>query len=122
MEQRSARILVADVEAAIRFTMEILLRRQGYTVTTATSGTEALALIEQQPFELLLLDLKMPGLSGLEVAQRACKLRQAAAILILTGSSQIEGAPDELGLDQFEYILKTASPQEVLDRVVALIG
>jgi hypothetical protein len=44
------------------------------------------------------------------------------AILILTGSSQIEGAPDELGLDQFEYILKIASPQEVLDRVVALIG
>ena len=73
MNHRSARILVADDEAAIRFTMEILLRRHGYTVTTASNGAEALALVEQQPFELLLLDLKMPGLSGLEVARRACE-------------------------------------------------
>lgn len=118
----SARILLADDEAAIRFTMEILLRRQGYTVTTATNGTEALALIEQQPFELLLLDLKMPGRSGLEVAQRARDLQPAAAVLILTGSTRIEGAPDEEGLDQFDYILKTSSPREVLERVAAIVA
>lgn len=120
MNHRSARILVADDEAAIRFTMGILLGRHGYTVTTASNGAEALALVEQQPFELLLLDLKMPGLSGLEVARRACELQPAAAILILTGSSQIEGALEEQDLDQFAYMLKTASPQEVLDRVAAL--
>jgi len=120
MNHRSARILVADDEAAIRFTMEIMLRRHGYTVTTASNGTEALALVEQQPFELLLLDLKMPGLSGLEVARRACELQPAAALLILTGSSQIEGTLEEQDLDQFAYMLKTASPQEVLDRVADL--
>ena len=120
MNHRSARILVADDEAAIRFTMEIMLRRHGYTVTTASNGAEALALVEQQPFELLLLDLKMPGLSGLEVARRACELQPAAALLILTGSSQIEGTLEEQDLDQFAYMLKTASPQEVLDRVAAL--
>ncbi|HEU5097723.1 MAG TPA: response regulator [Roseiflexaceae bacterium] len=118
----SARILLADDEAAIRFTMEILLRRQGYTITTATNGSEALALVEQQPFELLLLDLKMPGLSGLEVAQRACELQPTAAILILTGSTRIEGAPDEEGLDEFDYILKTASPRDVLERVAAILA
>ena len=51
MNHRSARILVADDEAAIRFTLEIMLRRHGYTVTTASNGAEALALVEQQPFE-----------------------------------------------------------------------
>ena len=122
MNHRSARILVADDEAAIRFTMEIMLRRHGYTVTTASNGAEALALVEQQPFELLLLDLKMPGLSGLEVARRACELQPAAALLILTGSSQIEGTLEEQDLDQFAYMLKTASPQEVLDRVAALMA
>jgi CheY-like chemotaxis protein len=120
-EHPSARILLADDEAAIRFTMEILLRRQGYIVTSATNGTEALTLVEQQPFELLLLDLKMPGLSGLEVAQRARDLQPAAAVLILTGSTRIEGAPDEQGLDEFDYILKTSSPQDVLDRVAAVL-
>ena len=122
MNHRSARILVADDEAAIRFTLEIMLRRHGYTVTTASNGAEALALVEQQPFELLLLDLKMPGLSGLEVARRACELQPAAALLILTGSSQIEGTLEEQDLDQFAYMLKTASPQEVLDRVAALMA
>jgi DNA-binding NtrC family response regulator len=122
MEHRSARILVADDEAAIRLTMEILLRRHWYTITTASNGAEALALVEQQPFELLLLDLKMPGLSGLEVARRACELQPAAAILILTGSSLIEAAPNEPDNDRFEHMLKTASPQDVLDRVAALIA
>ena len=118
----SARILLADDEAAIRFTLEILLRRQGYSITTATSGTEALALVERQQFELLLLDLKMPGLSGVQVAQRARELQPPPAILILTGSTRIEGAPDEQGLDQFAVILKTASPQEVLERVAAMLS
>jgi heterodisulfide reductase subunit A2 len=121
MQQQAARILVVDDEAAIRLTMDILLRRHGYTVTTAESGEEALALIEQQPFDLLLLDLKMPGLSGLEVAERAQKMQPAAAILILTGSSAIEGALDEPGVGQFSYLIKTTSPEAVLERVAAVI-
>ena len=122
MEQRSARILVVDDEAMIRLTLEMLLRRRGYAVTIASSGAEALALIEQQPFDLLLLDLKMPGMSGIEVAQRARALQPAAKILILTGSSQIEGVVNELQDEQFELMLKTASPQEVLERVAAIMA
>jgi DNA-binding response OmpR family regulator len=121
MHQQAARILIVDDEAAIRLTMDMLLRRHGYTVVTATSGEEALALIAQQPFDLLLLDLKMPGLSGLEVAQRAQSLQPAPAILILTGSSAIEGALDEPGVGGFNYIIKTTSPEAVLERVAAAI-
>lgn len=122
MEQRSARILVVDDEAMIRLTLEMLLRRRGYAVTIASIGAEALALIEQQPFDLLLLDLKMPGMSGIEVAQRARALQPAAKILILTGSSQIEGVVNEPHDEQFEFMLKTASPQEVLERVAAIMA
>jgi len=118
-DQRAARILVVDDEAAIRLTMDMLLRRHGYTVWTAANGSEALALMAQQPFDLLLLDLKMPELSGLEVAHRAHALQPAAAILILTGSSPIEGALDVPGVGQLTYMHKTASPQEVLERVAA---
>ena len=121
MEQQAARILVVDDEAAIRLTMEMLLRRQGYRVRTAASGEEALALIAQQPFDLFLLDLKMQGLGGLEVAERAQKLQPAAAILILTGSSAIEGAVDEPGVGQFSYVIKTSSPEAVLKRVAAAL-
>ena len=70
-EQRTARILVVDDEETIRLTLATLLQRRGYTVTVATDGAEALALIERQSFDLLLLDLIMPGQSGLEVARHA---------------------------------------------------
>jgi DNA-binding response OmpR family regulator len=121
MEQQAARILVVDDEAAIRLTMNMLLRRNGYTVTTAARGEEALGLLAQHSFDLLLLDLKMPGLSGLEVAQRARDIQPAAAVLILTGSSAIEGALDEPNVGEFSYIPKTASPEVVLERIAAAI-
>jgi CheY-like chemotaxis protein len=121
MQPQAARILVVDDEGAIRLTMEILLRRQGYTVTTAASGEEAVALIAQQHFDLLLLDLKMPGLSGLEVAERAQQQQPGTPILILTGSSAIEGALEEPGVGQFSYVIKTSSPEAVLERVAAAL-
>jgi len=121
MQQQAARILVVDDEAAIRLTMNMLLRRSGYAVTTAESGEQALALITEQPFDLLLLDLKMPGVTGLEVAERAKDIQPAAAILFLTGSSAIEGALDAPGVGGFNYMLKTASPETVLERVAAAI-
>jgi CheY-like chemotaxis protein len=62
-EQRTARILVVDDEDTIRRTLAALLQRRGYAVTVVASGAEARALIEQQAFDLLLLDLIMPGLS-----------------------------------------------------------
>jgi CheY-like chemotaxis protein len=121
MEQRSGRILVVDDESMIRLTLEMLLRRRGYTVMCAANGAEALALIEQQLFDLLLLDLKMPGLSGIDVARRARALRPEVGVLILTGSSQIAGIPEDPHSNEFGFMLKTTSPQEVLDRVASLI-
>src|SRR5687768_7680955 len=111
VEQQGARILVVDDEEAIRLTLDMLLRRRGYVVTAAATGAEALVLLEQQTFDLLLLDLMMPGLSGLDVARRAQELQPAAAILILTGSSTIAGMDEAPGLDHFDVLLKTASPR-----------
>jgi CheY-like chemotaxis protein len=122
MQPQSARILIVDDEAAIRLTLDLLLRRRGYRVTVASSGAEALMLIEQQPFDLLLLDYRMPGLSGVDVALRARTLMPAAAILFLTGSSAIAGLPEATELDHFDILLKTASPQEVVDRVAAMLS
>ena len=121
-EQRTARILVVDDEDTIRRTLAALLQRRGYAVTVAASGAEALMLIEQQAFDLLLLDLVMPGSSGLEVARLARTIQPTAAILILTGSSEIAGAPSNLQLDDFTYMLKTASPQDVLARVADMVA
>jgi DNA-binding response OmpR family regulator len=64
----------------------------------------------------------MPGLSGLDVALRARELLPTAAIIFLTGSSTIAGLPEAPELEHFDVLLKTASPQEVLDRVAAMLS
>ena len=115
--QHPPRILVVDDEAAIRFTLRTLLERQGYAVMTAASGVDALERIERYRFDLLLLDLIMPGLSGLEVAQQAQTLQPAAAILLLTGSDLLE----DVDLTGYDYMPKAASPEDVVDRVAELV-
>jgi DNA-binding NtrC family response regulator len=122
MSQQPAHILVADDEDAVRLTLNIILQRQGYDVTVAANGTEAVELIEQRRFDLLLLDLKMPGLDGVGVALHASQIQPDAKILILTGSSSIDGAPDELRAAGLDYMLKTASPQAVLARIAEILG
>jgi DNA-binding response OmpR family regulator len=90
-------------------------------VTTAEDGEQALSLLHQETFDLLLLDLSMPGLSGLEVARRAHEVQPEAVVIILTGHGTLESAIEGVHLGVFDYMLKTSSPQEVLDRVAAAI-
>jgi DNA-binding response OmpR family regulator len=118
MESQPAQILVVDDEPSIRITLEALLRRSGYMVTLAATGEAALAEIERRRFDLLLLDLILPGINGHEVARYACVWQPAVAILILTGSDTLE----PLDPGKYTYILKTASPQDVLARVAAVIA
>lgn len=121
MEQGPPQILVVDDEEPIRVTMRDLLLRRGYEVTTAENGEAALALIYQRPFDLLLLDLKMPGLSGIDVAKRARERQPEVTIIMLTGHGSLDSALDGMHLGVFDYMLKTSSPRDVLGRVEAAI-
>lgn len=112
-----AHILVVDDEAPIRLTLNALLHRCGYHVTLAASGEQALALIASQLFDLVLLDLILAGMSGLDVARFARALRPTTKILMLTGSDQLA----EVGLSGYDYLEKTSSPRAVLDRITMLV-
>ena len=113
-------ILIVDDEEAIRFTLSCLLQRNGYAVKTAATSTEAIGLILSQPFDLLLLDLILPGMNGIALAKYARKLQPTVAILVLTGSQELGDDLDYGVRDGFDWMYKTASPQAVLDRVAAL--
>ena len=121
VEREPARILLIDDEAAVRVTLETLLKRRGYVVAVATNGAEGVAWLMQSSFDLLLVDLKLPGMDGLSLAHYAQQCQPLAAILFITGSSDFAGAPIEQQVGNFDYILKTASPQEVLERVASAI-
>jgi two-component system response regulator MprA len=119
MEGQSARILVVDDEVAIRLTLEMLLNRRGYAVMTAAGGQEALELVEQHGFDLILLDLNLPGMNGLDVAHQIRVRRPAARIMLLTGQD-VPGQQDDRAAG-FACMSKTISPQDVLARVAAAL-
>src|SRR5690349_12017429 len=120
MKRPAVQILIVDDEATIRFTLSHLLQRRDYAVMTATDGNEALTLIRARSFDLLLLDLMLPGMNGVALARQARALQPAAAILILTGSQDFGKELDDVERYGFDWMYKTSSPQEVLDRVATL--
>jgi DNA-binding response OmpR family regulator len=120
--QALARILVVDDDTASRLTLDVALFCQGYEVATAANGEEALAWLMREDFDLLLIDFTLPGIDGLEVARGAQRCQPSAMILFLTGSSDFNGAPIEEQIAGFDYMRKSASSADVLDRVTAVLG
>src|SRR5437762_12175120 len=116
---QSARILIVDDEAAIRLTLGTLLKRAGYEVTSAENGHEAIGLLEQQRFDLMLVDLKMPEMDGMQVVAAARQRQSDVAIIVLTGHGSLETAVEGLHQGVFDYLLKTTEPAQVIERVKA---
>ena len=88
----SARVLVVDDEPEILEFLTDLLSTFGYTITTAGGGEQALKLLETEPFDVILVDLKMPRVDGLEVLRRAKALDPDAVVIFLTGYMTLENA------------------------------
>jgi DNA-binding response OmpR family regulator len=116
---QAAQILIVDDESSIRLTLSALLKRAGFEVTSAENGPEAVALLERQAFELMLVDLKMPGMDGMQVVAAARRRQPDLAIIVLTGHGSLETAVEGLHHGVFDYLLKTTEPAQVIERVKA---
>src|SRR5262249_9080421 len=102
-----ARILLVDDEASIRLTLGAMLKRTAYDVTSAESGAEAVERLEQQAFDLLLVDLKMPEVDGMQVVAAARQRQPDLAVIVLTGHGSLDTAVEGLHQGIFDYLLKT---------------
>jgi DNA-binding NtrC family response regulator len=103
---QATRILVADDDAGILHTCRKILSHAGYEVTTAPDGNAALGLLKSSRYDLLLVDLKMPGLSGLETLTMARKIDPTLMIVMLTAYATIETAVDAVKRGAFDYLAK----------------
>ena len=115
------RILVVDDERPTRLLMERELPRAGYQVSTAESGEEALTKIQAQDFDVILLDLKMPGMGGMEALQ---KIRESGAfgeVIILTGHPDVDSAIQAMKLGAYDYLTKPFKMSE-LEQVLQRAG
>lgn len=116
----SERILIVDDEERIRKLLNMYLVREGYEITEADNGEDALELALEQDFHCILLDLMMPRMDGIEVAKRL-RTQKSTPIIMLTAkgeeNNRVEGF--EVGAD--DYIVKPFSPREVVLRVKAIL-
>jgi len=113
-------ILIVDDEPTIVEVVGLYLQREGYRVVTAADGAAALSLVEQQRPDLVVLDLMLPGLSGLEVTKR---LRAGGALPIIMLTARGEEADRVVGLElgADDYLTKPFSPRELVARVKAIL-
>jgi DNA-binding response OmpR family regulator len=109
----TAKILVVDDEQHIRFFLERLLQRDGFTVTAVPSGEAALAQIEVQEFDLALLDVKMPGISGVEVLKQLHEKWPQTVAILLTAHASLDTAVTALRHSAHDYLFKPCDPDTV---------
>lgn len=113
----TARILIADDEPNVRFIIERTLAHEGYKLDTAISGADAIEKINTQDYDLLLLDIHMPPIDGLQVLQEVKAKDPNIVVILLTGYGTIESAVEALRLGAFDYLFKPASPQTIRERI-----
>src|SRR5258705_5052716 len=102
----NASILVVDDEPVVQDAVRWLLRSQGYDVDTARNGEEALSRIAHQEFDVVVSDIKMPGLNGLDVLERSRALKPNLSVILMTGYASLETAIEALRLGASDYLRK----------------
>lgn len=108
------KVLVIDDEEIARISCRRVLETKGISVTLAASGKEGLDLLLRSPFDLVLVDLKMPGMDGVEVARRINGFDPSIVTIIITGYATIESAVAVMKQGAYDYVPKPFTPDELL--------
>src|SRR3979411_3112779 len=111
-----SRILVIDDEGAIRDSLRMMLEYEGYDFVGAATGQEGLALAEREAPDLVLLDVKMPGMDGIEVLERLRNMNEALPVIVVSGHGTISTAVEATKKGAFDFIEKPFATERVLVR------
>jgi heterodisulfide reductase subunit A len=120
-EDRSGfRILVVDDELVVRDSLKEWLADEGFQVEMAESGEKALEKVSQEDLHLMLLDIKMPGMDGVEVLKRAKELRSELPVVMMTAYATVESAVEAMKIGALDYLMKPFDPDSLVPMVVQL--
>jgi DNA-binding response OmpR family regulator len=114
---QGAHILIVDDERTTRLSLSEIFSLRGANTATAADGNEALAQIQQAEFDLIILDVKMPGLSGLQVLEYVQQHAPGTVCILLTAHATIDSAIRALRQGAFDYVLKPAQPKTIIEAV-----
>ena len=113
----NSKILIVDDQKIARESLADILRLEGYDVSVAANGEQALEQLHSHPVDLALLDIKMPGMDGIAVMQEIVKESPDTVVILLTAHGSLESAVAALRLQAHDYLNKPSTPQEILSSV-----
>jgi DNA-binding response OmpR family regulator len=112
-----AKILIVDDEEVARLTLAEILRLEGYEIQAIGSGEEAVQELRSNPYDVMVLDLKMAGMSGMDVLREVVETLPNLSVIILTAYGTIDSAIQAIRYRVHDYLLKPVSPKQVLDSI-----
>lgn len=115
--QEPAYVLVVDDEGANRYSVSKTLQRVGYVITEAASGEEALEHVNQQDFDVVLTDIRMQGIDGVELLRRIKDQSPDAIVVLMTGYASLGTAVEALRLGAHDYLIKPSSSTDIRNSV-----
>lgn len=115
------RILIVDDEEELVSALVERLKLRGFRATGVVRGDDALSFLEQQECDVVLLDVKMPGLGGLEVIRRIKRDRPGVEVVLLTGHGSVKSVEEGMALGAFDYLMKPVKIDNLV-RVLAAAG
>ncbi len=113
-------VLVVDDDDPIRKLIELEMQDEGYKVLTASNAQDALKLVQSEPLDLVILDIRMPGMDGLEALPRILGLKEGLKVILNTAYSQYQESFMSWAADA--YIIKSADLTELKAKVKELLG
>lgn len=114
------KILIVDDETTIRDTLSTVLSEEGYSTVTASNGEEAVKLLARVPFDAVICDIRMPGMSGIEVLKRSKEIRRETPVLIITAYASLDTAVQALREGAGDYIIKPFILDDIVFKVQKL--
>jgi len=116
---KKADILLVDDEVVFTANMSRLLTSRGYQVTTVKDGAEAIAALKERPFDVMVLDLKMPVMDGITTLQQMKALNLLTEVLILTGHGSMDTAFQAIEMGAYDYVTKPCEIAELVSKIEA---
>ncbi len=113
MAKKDQVILIVDDEEGVRDGLSELLKDEGYTVLCAEDGEEALKILRTTSIDLILTDMRMPGMSGIDLLKKVHEINDKLGVIILTGYGEIESYIEAMSFGAMEYVSKPFKANEL---------
>jgi len=114
IDDRKFSILLVDDEKSIRITISMLLEEAGYEVFTASNGLEALSVLREYVIDLMITDLRMSGMNGIELMREAHRIDPTLEVVLISAYSDIESVVEAIKAGAYDYIIKSFQNEELL--------